>query len=171
MNSKSEKDYSLIFCLRKIQNNETVLLGDKGTVDIEVMLGFKKRGFGAGKINGFGGKLEKGESMEQCAIRELEEESGLKAKTVERVGFLKFNMYDKILNVHVYKTSDWSGEAVETNEMRPIWFPIAKLPLDQMWPDDKFWLPKVLLENKKLLCRFDYDEDDETILDYEVNEQ
>ncbi len=42
-----------------------------------ILLGMKKRGFGEGKWNGFGGKLEPGERMIQCAQRELEEESGL----------------------------------------------------------------------------------------------
>ena len=42
-----------------------------------ILLGRKKRGFGADKYNGFGGKLEAGESFRDCAIRELFEESGL----------------------------------------------------------------------------------------------
>lgn len=170
MNDKPEKDYSLVFCLRDVQSVFEGASGAESTVKTEVMLGFKKRGFGSGKINGFGGKQEKDETMEQCAIRELEEESGIKAKTVERVGFLKFNMFDKILNVHVYKTTDWIGTCVETDEMRPIWFDINELPLEKMWPDDEFWLPKVMA-GKKVLCRFDYDDDDDTIIDYEVNEQ
>ena len=34
-----------------------------------VLLGMKKRGFGAGKWNGFGGKLEPGETIEEAAKR------------------------------------------------------------------------------------------------------
>ncbi|KAJ1429629.1 hypothetical protein B484DRAFT_396306, partial [Ochromonadaceae sp. CCMP2298] len=48
-----EKDYSLIFCRRERQGVR------------EVLLGMKKRGFGAGKWNGFGGKMDPGESMDQ----------------------------------------------------------------------------------------------------------
>jgi 8-oxo-dGTP diphosphatase/2-hydroxy-dATP diphosphatase len=35
----------------------------------EILLGLKKRGFGEGKWNGFGGKIESGESVIQAAIR------------------------------------------------------------------------------------------------------
>ena len=38
-----------------------------------ILLGRKKRGFGANKYNGFGGKLDDGESFRECAIRELYE--------------------------------------------------------------------------------------------------
>lgn len=162
---KPEKDYSLVFVLRNTNGN-TIFNAER---DAEVMLGMKKRGFGAGKINGYGGKLEKGETMDQCAIRELQEESALVARSMQRVGFLKFNMHNKIMNVHVYTTADWSGEAVETDEMKPNWVSCDTLPLNQMWPDDKFWLPLVMA-GKKVLARFDYDDDEETILSHEVRE-
>ena len=164
---KPEKDYSLVFAMRNIEANATVF---SDCAKAEVLLGWKKRGFGTGKINGYGGKLEKGESMEACAIRELNEESGLVAKSMVMAGFIKFNMFDKILNVHVYTTTDWTGEAVETDEMRRVWTPVNELPVEKMWPDDKHWL-HLVMAGKRVLCRFDYDDDDETILDAVVNEQ
>ena len=46
----------------------------------------KKRGFGVGKWNGFGGKLHANETMVECAARELHEESGYGERPrVERV--------------------------------------------------------------------------------------
>ena len=45
----------------------------------QLLLGRKKRGFGEGKWNGFGGKLEPGETVEEAAVRELQEESGVTA--------------------------------------------------------------------------------------------
>ena len=48
-----------------------------------VLLGMKKRGFGVGKWNGFGGKLEPGETVVEAAARELEEESGLVVNTTD----------------------------------------------------------------------------------------
>ena len=54
------------------------------TRDERVLLGMKKRGFGEGRWNGFGGKLHEGETCEEAALRELEEESGLKATSMEK---------------------------------------------------------------------------------------
>jgi 8-oxo-dGTP pyrophosphatase MutT (NUDIX family) len=42
-----------------------------------ILLGRKKRGFGAGKANGFGGKVEVGETIKEAAVREMQEESGV----------------------------------------------------------------------------------------------
>jgi hypothetical protein len=49
-----EKDYSLIFCLRR-----SAIVNELSTQknSFEILLGLKKRGFGVGKWNGFGGKL------------------------------------------------------------------------------------------------------------------
>ena len=44
--------------------------------DCRVLLGMKKRGFGAGKWNGFGGKIETGETITEAAVREVKEECG-----------------------------------------------------------------------------------------------
>ena len=46
----------------------------------KILLGVKKRGFGIGKLNGFGGKPQENEHIDDAAIRELEEEIGLKTK-------------------------------------------------------------------------------------------
>ena len=45
--------------------------------DGKLLLGLKKRGFGLGKINGIGGKVEEGESVEAAAVRETFEEIGV----------------------------------------------------------------------------------------------
>jgi 8-oxo-dGTP diphosphatase / 2-hydroxy-dATP diphosphatase len=111
-----------------------------------VLLGMKKRGFGAGKINGFGGKLEPGESLIECAVRELKEESGLIAEDTEEAGRLvfKFNGYPEIMDVHIFKVRRFSGLPCETAEMAPAWYNIKEIPFGQMWPDDKFWFPYFL---------------------------
>ena len=116
-----------------------------------LLLGLKKTGFGAGNYNGYGGKIEKGETMINCAIRELEEESGIKlsAEDLRSRGRLDFDMVeDKLdIEVHIYSYAleiNERIEAVETDEMRPKWFPFDKIPYDAMWLDDKYWLPLVI---------------------------
>lgn len=122
----------------------------------------KKRGFGMGRFNGFGGKPEEGESMTTCAIRELHEESGLVTSKVDQVGFMVFSFQDKplMIKIFVYIAQDYEGTPVETEEMRPQWFPVSQIPYDQMWPDDRHWMP-MLLEGKSFFGRVDMVDDDE----------
>lgn len=114
-----------------------------------VLLGLKKNGFGAGKYNGFGGKIEPGETVRSAAARELEEESGVRveAHDLHSAGHLTFIFpakpeWDQI--VHVFLTQVWSGEPVESREMRPAWFRTDAIPFDDMWADDAHWLPRIL---------------------------
>jgi len=125
----------------------------------EILLGKKKRGLGNNRWNGFGGKVKIGENVEKAARRELEEESGIIAKKVEKFGKIVFNYKhtDEIWEVNIFKTSDFTGEIMETEEMKPQWFDIKNIPYDSMWPDDKFWLP-LFLEGKKFRGKFLFDD-------------
>lgn len=127
----------------------------------QILLGYKKRGFGEGLWNGFGGKIESGESIIAAVVRELKEESGIEVKTVTHQGVLHFTFDespDEILEVHVYRGEGVIGEPVESDEMRPEWFRINDIPYDSMWPDDIFWLPK-FLEDKEFEGTFNFDRD------------
>ncbi len=126
-----------------------------------ILLGMKKRGFGAGKWNGFGGKAEAGETIEEAALREFFEESGATATNLEKVALHDFqfeNDMSQILRVHVF-TSNVVGEPQEMEEMRPQWFDFDAIPYDQMWADDIHWLPLVLA-GKKLKTYFLFGEGD-----------
>lgn len=127
----------------------------------ELLLAMKKRGFGKGKWNGVGGKEdpEKGDTdIAKAAMRETEEEIGVKIKKMEKVAVLSFYYpYKKEWNqdVHVFLVRDWQGEPVESEEMLPKWFKMNDIPYNEMWDDDKFWLPKIL-EGKKLKAKFTF---------------
>ena len=126
--------------------------------DNKVLLGMKKRGFGEGRWNGFGGKLEEGETIEEGALRELQEEIGIKALDMEKVGIIDFSFENdpKTLEVHIFKVLDYIGEPKESEEMKPEWFPFEKIPYDQMWSDDRHWLP-MLLDGKLFKGNFLFD--------------
>ncbi len=137
--------------------------------ETEVLLGLKKRGFGEGKYNGFGGKVKAGESLEGAVIRELKEETGVSARPehVRKVGELDFSFphapgdgWDQ--RVHVFVADRWEGEPAESEEMRPAWFDAGSVPFGSMWQDDRHWLP-LLLKGKKFRGRFVFKEDNETI--------
>ncbi len=111
----------------------------------EVLLIRKKRGLGEGKINGPGGKVDEGETVEQAAVRETEEEVGLIPKNLERCGELYFQFKDG-LSIHctVFMTEIYEGKLTETDEAKPMWVKVDEIPFDEMWEDDQFWLPQVL---------------------------
>lgn len=116
-----------------------VLRGD------EVLLIRKKRGLGAGKINGPGGRLEPAEAPADGALREAREEVGVVARSPTGHGELFFQFVDGYsIHVHVFCATAFEGEPVETEEATPLWFPVAALPFAEMWADDELWLPHVL---------------------------
>jgi 8-oxo-dGTP diphosphatase len=113
--------------------------------DGEVLLIRKKRGLGAGKINGPGGRIEDGESPVECAVREVREELGITARDPELRGELHFEFTDGLrLHCLVFVTSQFEGEPIETEEAVPLWTRFDDLPFEQMWEDDRHWLPDML---------------------------
>ncbi len=113
--------------------------------DGQVLLIRKKRGLGAGKINGPGGKLDPGEAPLACALRETAEELGVHATGVREAGHLRFHFLDGLrLFCTVFRADGCEGEAVETDEAAPLWTATDALPFDEMWVDDRLWLPALL---------------------------
>jgi len=140
----------------------------------EILLGLKKRGFGKNKYNGFGGKVNEKESIEDAALRELFEECSIDAFDIEKFGELTFffpYVKDKSWDqtVHVFFSEQWTGEPVESDEMLPKWFNFNEIPFEKMWQDDKHWLPLVLA-NKKVKAEFTFGDDNETIIGMKIGE-
>ena len=147
-----------------------------------VLLGLKKRGFGEGKFNGFGGKLEEGETMPECARRELSEECGydVPLHKLQSRGRMVFNMLSdgmvdrttgavaSLLVVHIFTAAfeDASGDVRASDEMEPQWFDYDALPLERMWLDDKYWLP-LLLDGNDVVGEFTF-ADEKTIVAHNV---
>ena len=137
----------------------------------EVCLAMKKRGFGAGRWNGVGGKVAEGESIEEATLREAKEEIGVEAGDLNKVAELTFTFphnpnFDQL--VHTYFSESWQGEPTESEEMSPKWFAPAEIPFKEMWPDDQYWLPKAI-SGKLIKASFTFGEKD-VILDQQVEE-
>lgn len=152
------RDTTLLFLVKKERNIIT-----------DICLAMKKRGFGAGRYNGTGGKVEAGESIENATRREAKEEIGVIVNDMSKCAELAFTFPHKEdwnQLVHVFVSDSWEGDIVETEEMKPEWFAVRDIPYSTMWPDDIFWLPKVIAGNF-INAKFSFGEGD-VILDQEV---
>lgn len=126
--------------------------------DGKVLLGMKKRGFGVGRWNGFGGKLEDGETIVDSAKRELFEEVSIIPDDMQEVGVFDFAFQEDApaMEVHLFKVTSYQNEPCESEEMLPKWFDLNEIPFDEMWPDDRYWMP-YFIEGKKFHGEFLFD--------------
>ncbi|KAH7461361.1 hypothetical protein PRNP1_013286 [Phytophthora ramorum] len=138
----------------------------------QVLLGLKKRGFGVGKWNGFGGKVEVSDaSVVAAAAREVQEEANVavRAEDLAPRGVLLFSFEQgkEVMEVHVFLTRQFDGEPSESDEMKPQWFDASAIPFSNMWADDRLWLPYVL-GGKGVQGHFRFAADEDTLLDHEL---
>lgn len=143
------------------------LLRSAGSGHAQVLLGRKKRGFGAGKVVGMGGHVEAGESARAAAVREVAEECGLAvdAENLDERATVVFRFptrpgWDQ--QVVVFVVDRWSGELTESGEIEPMWCDVDPLPLDLMWDDTRYWLPGVLL-GERLTAEMVFHDDSRTV--------
>lgn len=132
--------------------------------DQEVLLIRKRRGLGAGKINAPGGRLDDDESPEEGAIREVREEVCITPLDPRHRGELLFQFTDGYsIHVWVFLATRHRGEACTTAEAIPLWTPLDDIPYDEMWADDRVWVPE-MLAGRRFLGRFIFEGD--TMLDH-----
>lgn len=111
-----------------------------------------------GKYNGLGGKLEPGESPEQCLKREVLEESGLEVLDWRLNGFITFPTFDGTNDwyVFVYTVTDFRGELIASPEGELHWIDDDALAGLELWEGDRIFLPW-LQERRIFSARFVYD--------------
>ncbi|MCK5535272.1 MAG: 8-oxo-dGTP diphosphatase [Bacteroidales bacterium] len=127
--------------------------------DNKVLLQNKSRGFGLGKWNAPGGKKEQNESINDSVIREIKEETDLDIFDLEEVGYHEFIWKEKSewnMKCYIFKTSSFLGVEKDMGEGILKWFDIEKIPLDEMWDDDRLWT-KNMLKGEFQNMRFYFD--------------
>ncbi len=134
----------------------------------EVLLIRKKRGLGEGLYVGPGGKVEDGETPGECVVREVEEEVGVTVRDPEKMGEFRFVFGDDPrMFVHAFRATEFEGKPRESPEADPEWFDVDAVPYDEMWEDDRYWLPH-LFDGETFEGRFRFDADGEELLEHEV---
>ncbi len=139
----------------------------------KVLLAMKKRGFGVGKWNGVGGKVQEGERPDETAAREVKEEIGVTVKTDDLVKVAEIDYSNEDPNwgmfVHVFIAKEWKGKPEESEEMKPEWFDEEDISFGEAWPDLVHWLPRILA-GEKLKANFLYKADGELLESFDVKQ-
>jgi 8-oxo-dGTP diphosphatase len=124
-----------------------------------VLLIRKLRGLGAGKVNAPGGRIEPDESPIECAAREVEEELATTPAGLAQAGVLRFQFLDGYsIHVTVFRADRVDREPAPTEEALPLWTRVDAIPYEEMWEDDRIWLPQ-LLAGEPFSGRFLFDGD------------
>lgn len=111
----------------------------------------------AGKWNGLGGKVEPGETPDECAIREVQEESGLIVDTPILRGVITFPQFDGQNDwyVFVYRFDNFSGDLIDSPEGNLAWLSYAELEKLPLWEGDRIFM-QWLKEEAFFSAKFEY---------------
>ena len=94
-----------------------------------------------GKWIGVGGKLEEGESPDECLLREVREETGLRLTSWRCRGIVTF-VSDRWEGeyMHLFTADGFEGELITCDEGELVWVPRAQIPALPQWEGDRIFL-------------------------------
>ena len=99
------------------------------------------------------------ETPNECAIREVKEETGLDVHSLECAGEVDF-IYDGYFEkMYIYEITDFSGDIIDCNEGELRWIPIKDIYNYPMWEGDKVFLPLLIKHEPYFRIRLTYEND------------
>ena len=128
------------------------------------------RGFGKGKWNGPGGKLDPGENVLAGAKREVYEETGLRTRRLFEHGTIKYFMHGNSrlhTRARIFSTRSFTGTPRSTVEGRVRWFRFDRIPFDEMWDDDRYWIG-LMLAGSRFDAEFYYSRDNKRVTRFDL---
>lgn len=137
----------------------------------KIVLAKKKHKVGIGCWCGYGGKIERGETIRKAAVRELGQESGVFALPKDLIPVARIDFHNKhrrkgayTFRVYVYVLHRWKGRPMESPEMgAPEAFSKDRLPYEEMMAGDRLWLP-FALDDYPIIAEVWYGKDQHTLV-------
>lgn len=122
-----------------------------------------------GKWIGVGGKLEAGESPEECVIRESKEETGLTLHQPQLVGIIVFPEFTPGHDwyTYVFRARHFEGQVIDCNEGTLEWVPYDQVLSRPSWEGDHIFLSWILEQKPFFSAKFSYSPDNR-LLDHDV---
>ncbi|SHJ61504.1 NUDIX hydrolase [Tepidibacter formicigenes] len=143
--------------------NSTICYIEKDGKTLMLHRNKKQNDIHEGKWVGLGGKMEQGETPEECIIREVKEESGLNIKSPKLKGILTFPKFkdNEDWYVFVFTASEFTGNIIDCDEGELKWIDNDEILNLNLWEgdklflkwmnEDKFFSGKLVYENGELL--------------------
>ena len=124
----------------------------------------KKQDLNKGKYIGVGGHFEQGESPDECLLREVKEETGLKLSKYRARGIVTF-VYgeDTVEYMHLYTADKFSGKLTDCDEGELVWVPINEVADLNLWEGDRIFLKLLQQDAPFFSLKLIYDLNDELV--------
>ena len=129
-------------------NFTTLCYIEKENKDLMLHRTSKKKDGNKDKWIGVGGHFEKGESPEECLLREVKEETGLELTSYQFRGIVTF-ISDEWPDEYMclYTADRYTGDIGNCDEGELVWVEKGKIMDLNIWEGDKIFL-KLLTENQ-----------------------